>query len=112
MAEARHTYDYGLIGNCSYQAHIHLDSNIEWMCWPRFDSSFIFGSMLDKEKGGEFAIRPAEEMVDSRQYYVENTNILCTEITCNTSWSPAITEQSNDRPSQSVSDNLIANSLD
>ncbi len=78
----RHTYDYGLIGNCSYQAHIHKNSNIEWMCWPRFDSSFIFGSMLDKEKGGEFSIKPAGGIKKSDQFYLENTNILCTEITC------------------------------
>ncbi|TRX48804.1 glycoside hydrolase family 15 protein [Fulvivirga sp. M361] len=78
----RHTYDYGLIGNCSYQAHIHKNTNVEWMCWPRFDSSFIFGAMLDKQKGGEFSIKPAGEIKNSEQYYLENTNILCTEITC------------------------------
>ncbi|ELR68265.1 Glucoamylase [Fulvivirga imtechensis AK7] len=77
----KHTYEYGLIGNCSYQAHIHKNTNIEWMCWPRFDSSFIFGKMLDSEKGGEFSIQPSEGIKESRQYYLENTNILCTEIT-------------------------------
>ncbi|MEL7003392.1 MAG: glycoside hydrolase family 15 protein [Bacteroidota bacterium] len=79
---SRHTYEYGLIGNCSYQAHIHKDTNIEWMCWPRFDTSFIFGAMLDKEKGGEFSIRPCEKEFESSQRYLENTNILCTEISC------------------------------
>ena len=70
MASDRHTYDYGLIGNCSYMAHIHLDTNIEWMCWPRFDSSFIFGSMLDKEKGGEFSVKPAKSLKKSEQAYI------------------------------------------
>lgn len=78
---SRHTYDYGLIGNCSFQAHIHKDTNIAWMCWPRFDSSFIFGGMLDEEKGGEFSVKPSGQILDSHQYYLENTNILCTEIT-------------------------------
>ncbi|MEM1408669.1 MAG: glycoside hydrolase family 15 protein, partial [Bacteroidota bacterium] len=78
----RHSYDYGLIGNCSYQAHIHKNSNIEWMCWPRFDSSFIFGGMLDKEHGGEFSIKPHGDIKATNQFYLENTNILCTEITC------------------------------
>ncbi|UII19796.1 glycoside hydrolase family 15 protein [Fulvivirga ligni] len=77
----KHTYDYGLIGNCSYQAHVHKNTNIEWMCWPRFDSSFIFGAMLDDENGGEFSIQPEGEIKESRQYYLENTNILVTEIT-------------------------------
>lgn len=79
---SKHTYDYGLIGNCSFQAHIHKNTNIEWMCWPRFDSSFIFGKMLDSKKGGEFSIQPSGEILKSNQYYLENTNILCTEITC------------------------------
>ena len=77
----RHTYDFGVIGNCAYTAHIHMDTNISWMCWPRFDSSFIFGSLLDKEKGGEFSIKPLEPDFETKQYYVENTNILCTEVT-------------------------------
>lgn len=77
----RHTYDYGVIGNCAFIAHIHKDTNISWMCWPRFDSSFIFGNLLDKEKGGEFSIKPLDKDFSTNQYYVENTNILCTEVT-------------------------------
>ncbi|MEP1035448.1 glycoside hydrolase family 15 protein [Ekhidna sp.] len=77
----RHTYDYGVIGNCAFTAHIHKNSNIAWMCWPRFDSSFIFGDMLDTEKGGEFSINPIDGTKHSNQYYIENTNVLCTEIT-------------------------------
>jgi Glucoamylase and related glycosyl hydrolases len=46
---------------------------------PRFDSSFIFGSLLDGEKGGEFSIRPKNTAYTSRQYYLKNTNILATE---------------------------------
>lgn len=80
--EKRHTYDFGVIGNCAYTAHIKTDTNVSWMCWPRFDSSFIFGNMLDHEKGGEFSARPAEQDYSSNQYYLENTNILCTEIEC------------------------------
>jgi GH15 family glucan-1,4-alpha-glucosidase len=76
----RHTYDFGVIGNCAFTAHVHKDTNISWMCWPRFDSSFIFGRLLDDEKGGEFSIQPIEKEYTSKQYYLENTNILCTEI--------------------------------
>ncbi|MEQ8245894.1 glycoside hydrolase family 15 protein [Fulvivirga sp.] len=78
----RHTYDMGLIGNCSFQAHINKNTSIEWMCWPRFDSSFIFGSLLDDKNGGKFTLLPHGEIKASHQYYKENTNILCTEITC------------------------------
>jgi GH15 family glucan-1,4-alpha-glucosidase len=79
---SKHTYDYGVIGNCAYTAHIHSDTNVAWMCWPRFDSSFIFGNLLDEEKGGEFSITPLGGKKFSTQYYMENTNILCTEISC------------------------------
>jgi glucoamylase len=48
---------------------------------PRFDSSFIFGSLLDKSKGGDFSIKPIGDY-SSRQYYIPNTNVLCTEFTC------------------------------
>ena len=47
----RHTYEMGLIGNCSYQALIDTKANVQWLCWPKFDSSFVFGGLLDKEKG-------------------------------------------------------------
>ena len=78
----RHSYDYGVIGNCAYTAHIHTNTNIAWMCWPRFDSSFIFGGLLDEQKGGEFSIKPLGEKLISTQCYIENTNILCTEVEC------------------------------
>ncbi|MEP2024979.1 MAG: glycoside hydrolase family 15 protein [Reichenbachiella sp.] len=80
----RHTYDFGVIGNCAYTAHIKKDTNVAWMCWPRFDSSFIFGNLLDDEKGGEFSALPVEGSYDSKQYYLENTNVLVTEIACAT----------------------------
>ncbi|TDO22069.1 glycoside hydrolase family 15 protein [Pedobacter duraquae] len=75
----RHTYQTGIIGNCAFLAHINKNTNVDWLCWPRFDSSFVFGGILDQEKGGEYSILPAGSYT-SKQYYQENTNILCTEI--------------------------------
>lgn len=76
-----HKYNMGIIGNCSYLAYIDNKADVKWMCLPRFDSSFLFGSLLDEEKGGHFSIVPAAEGYTSRQYYVPNTNVLCTEFT-------------------------------
>lgn len=76
----KHVYESGIIGNCAYMAHVQKNTNISWLCWPSFDSSFVFGSMLDPEKGGEFSIRPEGEY-SSKQYYIENTNVIRTEIT-------------------------------
>jgi len=78
---SKHTYKTGLIGNCAFLAHVSTNTNIEWMCWPRFDSPFVFGGLLDKHKGGEFSILPKEDY-SAEQYYMENTNVLRTEITC------------------------------
>ncbi|MDX2246690.1 MAG: glycoside hydrolase family 15 protein [Bacteroidia bacterium] len=78
----KHTYNYGLIGNCAYLALVDTEANIGWLCWPKFDSSFLFGGLLDDEKGGEFSVKPATENYTSRQYYIDNTNILVTEFDC------------------------------
>lgn len=76
----RHTYQHGIVGNCTFIAHIEENSNISWLCWPDFDSSFVFGGLLDQEAGGNFYIRPTQDF-SAKQYYIENTNVLCTEIT-------------------------------
>ncbi|SNC61357.1 Glucoamylase (glucan-1,4-alpha-glucosidase), GH15 family [Hymenobacter gelipurpurascens] len=77
----KHTYDLGLIGNCAFLGLIGKDTAVRWLCWPRFDSSFVFGSLLDSQKGGEYRISPATGPFESEQYYLPNTNVLCTEIT-------------------------------
>jgi GH15 family glucan-1,4-alpha-glucosidase len=87
----RHTYDTGIIGNCAFLAHINKNTNIDWLCWPRFDSTFIFGGLLDGRKGGSFSILPLEEYT-SHQYYLENTNVLITEITTKAGASYKITD--------------------
>jgi GH15 family glucan-1,4-alpha-glucosidase len=78
----RHTYRFGLIGNCAHLAYIDTHANIVWQCLPRFDSSFIFGGLLDPEKGGRFSISPhsasGESIESVSQTYLENTNVLCT----------------------------------
>jgi GH15 family glucan-1,4-alpha-glucosidase len=76
----KHTYDLGLIGNCAFLGLIKMDTSVAWLCWPRFDSSFVFGSLLDTKKGGEYSVRPAMGEFQSTQYYLENTNVLRTEI--------------------------------
>ncbi len=75
-----HQYPHGLIGNCAYLALINKDTNIDWMCLPRFDSSFVFGALIAGEKGGEFSIKPAEGEFLVHQQYLHNTNILETVV--------------------------------
>lgn len=77
-----HKYNMGIIGNCSYLAYIDTRADVKWMCMPRFDSSPLFDSLLDEENGGHFYIRSTDEQCSVRQYYIPNTNVLCTEFTC------------------------------
>ena len=67
-----------LIGNCAYQALIDARASVVWLCWPRFDSSFVFGALLDPERGGSFDVVPAAARATSSQGYLPNTNILRT----------------------------------
>lgn len=73
-----HRYNMGLVGNCHFSALIDMEANVKWLCWPRFDSSFVFGGLLDDEKGGSFSIKPANDDYKKYQSYIENTNILVT----------------------------------
>ncbi len=77
-----HKYNCGIIGNCSYLALIDLNANVGWLCWPKFDSSFVFGTMLDENKGGRFSITPEWDTFSSEQHYISNTNILETVFEC------------------------------
>lgn len=72
-------YLYGLVGNCQVSALISCQGSIDWFCLPRPDSEPIFGRLLDPN-GGYFAIEPvSESSVETKQYYLGNTNILITE---------------------------------
>jgi len=77
----KHKYPYGIIGNCGYIGLIDTHANVGWLCWPRFDSSFVFGTLLDDEKGGGFSIAPEKEIKTTLQEYIPNTNVLETTIT-------------------------------
>jgi len=66
----------GIIGNCSYSALLR-EGSVEWLCWPRPDSSFLFGPLLDRDRGGVFTVEGIDAQ-EVRQEYVENTNVLRT----------------------------------
>ena len=76
-----HKYRLGIIGNCSYQALIDDTADVRWLCWPRFDSSFVFGALLDDERGGHFSIHPEGDDWTSQQRYLPNTAVLETTFT-------------------------------
>jgi GH15 family glucan-1,4-alpha-glucosidase len=72
--------DHGLVGDLRSAAVIDISGAVSWLCWPRFDSPSIFGSLLDPQ-GGHWSIRPAHDAdgyEDGRQTYLSGTNVLIT----------------------------------
>ncbi|WP_339658126.1 glycoside hydrolase family 15 protein [Flavobacterium frigidarium] len=69
--------NYGIVGNCRSAALISDIGAIEWLCLPEFDSSSVFGKILDSKIGGSFEIHTTEDYKIS-QKYLENTSILVT----------------------------------
>jgi GH15 family glucan-1,4-alpha-glucosidase len=80
MRESVPIADYAVIGCTRSVALISRGGSIDWLCWPRFDSASIFGRLLDLEKGGFFAIHPAEAH-EARRCYIDGTNVIETTFT-------------------------------
>jgi GH15 family glucan-1,4-alpha-glucosidase len=70
--------DHGIIGDLHTIALVGTDGTIDWYCCPAFDSPSVFGSILDKERGGYFRIVPAGEGWRPKQLYLPDTNVLIT----------------------------------
>ncbi|PJE64321.1 MAG: hypothetical protein COU90_02620 [Candidatus Ryanbacteria bacterium CG10_big_fil_rev_8_21_14_0_10_43_42] len=62
--------DYFLIGDLHTAALVSRKGSIDWFCLPHFDSSSMFGRMLD-EDGGTFALM--EEGADMESRYISDT---------------------------------------
>ncbi|KAI9720618.1 MAG: hypothetical protein M1812_002798 [Candelaria pacifica] len=71
--------NYGLIGNMRTCALVGMDSGIDFLCWPEFDSPMIFCRLMDKNKGGFFSICPHQgSNSTTKQQYLPSSNILQT----------------------------------
>lgn len=68
--------DHGVIGNGRILALIAPTSAVEWLCLPKWDSPSVFGSLLDHERGGTWAIEGADGPVAGKLSYDRNTNVL------------------------------------
>ncbi|MEM0133721.1 MAG: glycoside hydrolase family 15 protein [Thermoplasmatales archaeon] len=70
--------DHGVLLNNRTAALVSKRGEVDFACFPNFDSEMVFSSILDRKKGGYFSIHPVNRNLESRQYYEPDTNILFT----------------------------------
>ena len=70
--------DYALIGDGRTAALVARDGDIDWLCWPRFDSDACLSALLGDERHGAWRLRPTEGAEVSRSY-CGDTQVLQTE---------------------------------
>jgi GH15 family glucan-1,4-alpha-glucosidase len=51
---------HALLSDCRSVALVTADGSVDWLCWPRMDSSSVFGRLLDPA-AGHFQISPEED---------------------------------------------------
>src|SRR5580704_6701784 len=71
--------DYALIGDCKTAALVGRDGSIDWLCWPRFDSSACLAALLGTAENGRWLIAPAEMPLGVSRRYRPGTLVLETE---------------------------------
>jgi GH15 family glucan-1,4-alpha-glucosidase len=62
--------EHALLADSRTAALIDPGGNVAWLCWPWIDSTPMLFSILDAERGGTFALRPArsDARLVSRRY--------------------------------------------
>jgi alpha,alpha-trehalase len=72
--------DYALLSDRHSAALLSRDGSVDWLCFPRFDSSSIFARLLGEE-AGHWSIRATGTEQITRRY-LDRTMVL--ETTCRT----------------------------
>jgi GH15 family glucan-1,4-alpha-glucosidase len=70
--------EHGLIGDLQTAALVEKDGTIDWFCSPRFDGPSVFGSLLDRQRGGSFRIAPSHDGYTVKQLYFPESAVLIT----------------------------------
>jgi GH15 family glucan-1,4-alpha-glucosidase len=68
--------DYALIGDCHTAALVSKHGSIDWLCWPRFDSSACFAAVLGSPANGYWQIAPTDPHARVTRRYRPGTLIL------------------------------------
>src|SRR5689334_649782 len=73
--------DYVMIGDCETAALVSRDGSIDWLCWPRFDSSACFAALLGDRSHGRWRLAPSDPAPRIARRYREGTLVLETDYT-------------------------------
>jgi len=71
--------DYALIGNNATAALVGRNGSIDWLCFPRFDSTACFAALLGSPDHGHWSIAPTATHPKVTRRYREGTLVLETE---------------------------------
>src|SRR5687767_11297086 len=71
--------DYGLVGDTHTAALIGRDGSVDWLCFPRFDSSACFAALLGDESHGRWLLAPAGGVRRVSRRYRPGTLVLETD---------------------------------
>ena len=68
--------NYALIGDCTTAALVGRNGSLDWLCWPRFDSSACFAALLGTSEHGRWRIAPVDPAARVRRAYRGGTMVL------------------------------------
>ena len=76
---------YGFLSDCHTAALVSFGGNVEWLCFPRFDSPSAFGALLDRG-AGHMQLRPQGVIVPISRRYAPGTLVIETTWCTDTGW--------------------------
>src|SRR5262249_40903751 len=74
--------DYALLGDTQTIALVGRTGSIDWLCFPRFDSSACFAALLGTPEHGRWLIAPRGELRRVERRYRGSTLVLETTMHC------------------------------
>lgn len=94
--------DYALIGDCRSAALVSRDGSIDWLCWPRFDSTACFAALLGDSENGRWLVAPVNGEFRASRTYVDATMVLATRFQTETGEVEIIDFLAPDTPEQTL----------